>query len=427
MRLKTSLVLIFFTSTAFAYNHPCVDINFTPYAGAENLIFLQGGLEKIDNLMHPIPTITAEDLQNPDECPYFSQKERLLRQAKSLLVWTPVNASCVVTQHEVFGHGYRVRDLGSKYAKVTGYTMYVFTGSTLIDITNRLTASQMLTIAIAGVEADAILANRVRLKWLNEGQIGGRQGVLYFISSLSMMGYAFTVKKNPKSMADDGNDISNFLFFLNNTYQDSHLSYTKLRNLSLINLADPFIYYSIISQWIYNAFCFPIKIPMFKIGPVQYLPSARLALTPFGLQGYLENFFVINSIPTYLYFKYGKNGSNTYYGLGIENQKVFNWKSGSLGFRMDLWRQPNVLFQQGALSVEDISTLPKGTPIPQLYSPSLLTAQSVGAAFSVIGTYGWVKWPIRIFMELGYKTEGYLPGEALRESPIARGGLSGQF
>jgi hypothetical protein len=166
---------------------------------------------------------------------------------------------------------------------------------------------------------------------------------------------------------------------------------------------------------------------MITIGPVEYLPSLRLALTPFGMQGYFENFFLIDSIPTYLYLKWGKNGANTYYGLGIENQRIFNWKSGALGFRMDLWRQPNVLFEQGALSAEEIEKLPKGASVPQLYPTSVLTAQSVGAAFSIIGTYAWAKWPIRLFTELGYKTAGYLPGEALRNSPIARGGISGKF
>jgi hypothetical protein len=422
-----SLLLTFLSLVVFGYSYPCVDINFTPYSGAENLIFLQNGMEKIDNLIHPIPDITAKELQNPDQCPYFTKKEQWLRQAKSILVWIPINASCVVTQHEVFGHGYRVRDLGPKYAKVTGYKMYVYGGSTSIDITHQLTTSQELAIDIGGVEADAILANKIRLKWLDTGRISGRQSLLYLLSSLSLTGYSFTVKKNPTNPAEDGNDISNFLFYLNSTYQDSYLGYTKLRNLSLINLLDPFLYYSIFSNWIYTAFSSPIKIPMFKIGSLQYLPSARLALTPFGLQCYLENFVITNKIPTYLYVKYGKNGNNIYYGLGIENQRVFHWKSGSLGFRMDVWHQPNVLFQQGALSVQEISTLPKKTPLPRLYPTSILTAKSIGGAFCAIGSYSWERWPIRIFTELGYKTSGYLPGEALRESLIARGGLSGEF
>ncbi len=61
-----------------------------------------------------------------------------------------------------FGHGYRIRDLGTKYAKVVGYKMYVFAGMTTLTPTDKLTVSQMLAINIAGLEADAILAHKPR-------------------------------------------------------------------------------------------------------------------------------------------------------------------------------------------------------------------------------------------------------------------------
>ncbi|MBS0624762.1 MAG: hypothetical protein JSS32_01780 [Verrucomicrobia bacterium] len=409
------------------YGHPCVDINFTPFAGAENLIFLQSGLEKLENLAFPPPKITLEDFQNPEQCPHFSSRNRWIRQGQSILIWAPINASCVVIQHEVFGHGYRVRDLGSKYATVKGYKMYVIGGATGVEATNLLTPSQALTIDIAGVEADAILANRVRLGWLQEGRVDPKQGFLYFFSALSLTAYAFAVNKNPKSPPQNGNDISNFLFLLNSIYSDSKLGYTKLRNLSLICLLDPFTYYSIFAQWIYNAFAANIKVPMIGIKSINYLPSARLALTPFGMQGYFENFLVVNSIPTYLYFKWGKNGTNTYFGFGLENLKIFTWKSGSFGLRADFWHQPPVLFQQGTLSANQLYDLPSGTYIPPLYPDSVLAKKLTGGAITVIGAYSWKKTPLKMFTELGYKTAGYLPGEALRAALIIRGGLSGFF
>lgn len=423
---KVTFLLIFFAATIFGYGSSCVDINFTPYSGAENFIFLQNGLEKIDNLIFP-NHVVPKDSENLEQSLQISDKQRWLRKMKSAFFWIPVNASCVVTQHEVFGHGYRIRDLGHKYAKVKSYEMYVFGGMTSFQPTNRLTTSQTITIDIAGLEADAILANRIKLKWLNDNQIDGRQSTLYLLSSLSLTGYAFSVKKKPKQESFSGNDISDYLFNINITYSGSYLSLNKTKYMSLINFIDPFFVYTFLSSAAYNKFLSPISIPMIKMGSVEYLPSIRLALSPFGLQGYFENFFLIHSIPTYLYFKWGKNGANGYYGIGIENQKVFHWKSGSLGFRMDLWRQPNVLFQQGVLSLQEIADLPQGDPVPQLYPMSVLTAQSLGAAFSLIGNFTAAKWPIRVFMELGYKTKGYLPGEALRESPIARGGLSGEF
>lgn len=424
--MKT-LIGLFFLLAQCGHSYICVDIHFTSFAGAENLLSLQEGMEKIDNFFYPLPTITANDIANQINCPHLSRSQQWLRKSKSILVWLPFNASCAVTQHEVFGHGYRVRDLGSEYAKVTGYKMYVVGGVTDIDFTPQLTSSQMVTIDIAGVEADAVLANKMRLKWLSSGRIEGRQSTLYLFSSLTLLGYTFSVKENPQEASKEGNDISNFLFFLNSTYQDSYLSYTKTRNLSLMGLLDPFLYYAILSQWIYDAYCVPIWIPMLRLGPVQYLPSARLALTPFGLQGYLENFFLINSVPTYLYFKWGQNGPNQYWGVGVESPKVFRWKTGSLGFRMDVWHQPHVLFEPGTLSAQELYDLPAGTAIPPLYPTSVLNAESFGTAFSFMGAQNLGKWPISLFAEAGYKTAGYLPGEALRKSPIARGGFSGQF
>lgn len=427
MKLKLIILQVFFKATIFGYSSSCFDIHFTPYSGAQNFIFLQNGLEKIDNLMFPSDRSTSiEDVNGLDQGPILSKKEVWVRKIKSALFWIPMNSICVVAQHEVFGHGYRIRDLGHKYAKVKGYKVSVFGGATSFFMTNRLTTSQAITISIAGLEADAILANRIKLKWLKDDRIDGRQNTLYCMSSLSLVPYTWSIKKNPTNKSTNGNDVGNYLFYLNSTYKNNFLNYTRVRNLSLINLIDPFLIYTFLSAIAYNEFEPPVKIYMFRFGRVKYLPSTRLALSPFGLQGYLENFLLINAIPTYLYFKWGKNGTSIYYGIGIENQRVFNWKSGSLGFKMDLWRQPNILFQQGALSVEEISLL-KMDQIPTLYPLSILKAKSLGAAFSIIGNYGFSKWPIRIFMELGYKTKGYLPGEALRNSPIARCGLSGEF
>lgn len=418
---------LFLISSVLGFANPCIDINFSPYCGAENIVFLQNGLERIENLIFPVPKITLEDLENREECPHFSRKQRWFRQSRSLLIGIPSNASCAIAQHEVFGHGYRVRGLGSKYAKVTGYKISPIGGETLIQITNHLTVSQNLTIDVAGLEADAILANRVRLGWLDKGRIDGRQGMLYLMSSLSFTGYTFSINGNPKNVSEANNDISSFLFFLNAMYRDGQLSHAKVRNLSLLNLLNPFIYYAVISQWNHDAVCLPSQVFMFSIGSVKYLPSIRVALTPFGTQGYFESFFLIDSVPTYLYLKWGKNGPNNYWGFGCENQRILNWSSLALGLRMDIWEQPNVLFQPGALSVEEIYKLPEGMEIPELYPTSVLNAKTIGGAFSLVGSFGSENLPVRLILQLGYKTDGYLPGEALRESPIVRGGLSGKF
>ncbi|MBX7067167.1 MAG: hypothetical protein K1X28_08050 [Parachlamydiales bacterium] len=416
-------ILLF--TVVMCFGSPCVDIHFSPYAGAENIITLHSETRYFEDLLFPHPKITVEDLNRPEDCPHFSSKNQWLRKAKSACIGVPLSAMCLITQHEVFGHGYRVRDLGAKYGKVEGYKMYVVGGSTSIDFTESMTSSLRLTVTIAGLEADAILANKIRLKWLSQGYVEGRQAMLGLMSSLSFTGYACGSINTPKITPNAGNDIANYIFYLNATYPEEQVSYNQIRYLSLLNFLNPFIYYSILAQGFYDAFCIPTKLFMLPIGDAKYLPSFRMALTPFGLQGYLENFLVIDSVPTFFYFKWGKNGGNIYWGVGFENSTIFKWKTGSLGFRMDLWQQPNILFEQGAITFLQLESQEFSTQ--ELYPTSVLSARSLGAAFSAIGSYGAIRWPFRIFMELGYKTAGYLPGEALRESPIVRGGFAGQF
>lgn len=419
------LVILF--PFVFVFSRPCADIHFSPNAGAENIMTFQSETEHFENLIFPHPKLNLEDLQDPENSPHFTNKNQWLRKAKSLLWGMPLNASCLIIQHEVFGHGYRMRDLGAKYGKVEGYKMYVVGGATDIGFTDQMTSSLMLTVDIAGLEADAILANKIRFNWTGQGIIEGRQAMLELMSSLSFTGYALSTFSSPEISPKTENDIASYVFYLNATYPEGHVSYNQIRYLSLLNLLNPFIYYSFISQSLYDSFCIPTPLYMIPIGDAKYLPSFRMALTPFGLQGYLENFLVINSVPTYFYFKWGKNGGNLYWGVGFENQSILKWKTGSLGFRMDVWQQPNVLFEPGSLSFEQIESLTEESLLPELYPASVLSARSLGASFALIGSFGLSQWPFRLFTELGYKTKGYLPGEALREAPIVRGGFSGQF
>ncbi|MDP1608102.1 MAG: hypothetical protein Q8L98_02170 [Chlamydiales bacterium] len=420
-------ITTFLGCSLFGYNNPCVDIHFSPYSGAENFLFLEKSLEQIDDLLFSISDTRLESLRHFLNLSEIPSEEQWLRKAKLLLFWAPFNFSCAVTQHEVFGHGYRVRDLGDKYAQVTGYGMYVVAGFTKMTLSNELTTSQMLTIDIAGLEADSILTNRLRMKWLNSGEMDGREFSLYALSSLTFTNYTWLVHNNPTSAADSWNDISSFLFYLHKTYPDTNLGYINLRNLALLNLLDPFLFSVLLSNFLYTTYGFVGPVPMFQIGPIEYLPSFRLALTPFGLQGYLENFFLINKIPTYFYVKWGKNGQNIYYGAGLENRKLIQWKSGALGLRFDIWHQPRVLFEQGLFSVLELQEMEAPVITPPLYPDSVLYEKITGAACSVISSYEPSRLPLKLFMQLGYKTDGYLPGEALRSAPLARGGISGRF
>lgn len=425
---KSILFVILFASVGFAATvTPFVDLHFSPYSGAANIISLQRGIERLEDTYFLPQSIRMEDLNDLPQISAPLLTDKMGRRLRNLFFWLPASMSLAVTQHEVFGHGYRIRDLGEKYASVEGYKIYGFAGLTRFNVTPHLTPSQMIAIGIGGLEADSIMANRIRRQWMKKGDFDPRLISLYSFSAPSLMWYSLSVDKTPRSMPSDGNDIAGYLYLLNTLYPSGHVSYRSLRNWSFVNLIDPFFALSFISGWKYEESGKSTQIPMFEIGGIKYLPAAKTILTPFGLQGVLENYFLGAKSPYCAYIKWGKNGPNTYYGFGVENQEVIESSFATLGFRFDIWHQPNVFFENGALSALDLMEMPTHFSAPRLYSDEVLNEKQFGVLASLIGTIGKKSWPTRPYYELGYKTKGYLPGEALRQAPIVRLGMAGNF
>ena len=418
---------MFFAFSLFAEDFfPFVDRNFSPFSGASNILLLEGGVEKIENsLFLPRQSPGLERLSDFTQTTPFIE-EKWSRKFRNLFFWIPAAASLAVTQHEIFGHGYRIRDLGPKYAAVEGYKMYGVAGETNFSMTPNLTVSQMIAITIAGLEADAILGNRIRMHWMRNGCLDPRLASLYIISSKTLFSYSLSVRDTAAFIPDEGNDIAGYLFFLNKLYPEGHVSYRALRNFSLISFLDPFLFFSSWSGLRYEKSGESTPISLFKIGSIQYIPALRGILTPFGLQGIWDNFFLKGTTPACAYVKWGKNGPNVYWGFGFESQEVFKWPIATLGFRLDVWHQPNVLFKKGVISLDDMMEESNECHVP-LYSQEVLNEKRFGVLASLTGTIGKETWAARPYYELGYKTKGYLPGEALRQAPIIRLGLAGAF
>lgn len=407
------LFLILFCSYAFAGTEYQImwDIDFSPYSGGEDLIMAHHLLSKgEDKMINRPPAIKSV---KHGFCRFFD-----------LLMWNIIDSYLMIFQHEIFGHGYRIRDLGHKYAKVTRYKFSWDGAETHYAITERLTSSQETAIAIGGVEATAIMANRIRLKWLHPRKMEARESILYINSQHDITDYIQSLK-DYTAPTPEGHDISGYLFFLNATYNESHLSKHDLRNRVLINYLDPFTWFSVYSQIKFIVNGKPFRIPMISIGDYKYLPSIRLGLTPFGPEYFLENFLrTKDKKGVYFYLKFGSHSHNNYYGLGIECPFLFTWQGLKIGGRLDGWREPKVLFKAGALQawqIEDADT------IPPLYSSKTLHKKLVGLALSLIAEKQIKKSNSYFYIQPGFKTKGFLPGEALRASPILRLGLSFNF
>jgi hypothetical protein len=183
----------------------------------------------------------------------------------------------------------------------------------------------------------------------------------------------------------------------------------------LINLLDPFTFYASYSAWHFVMTGKEGSIPMIPIGSYKYLPGARLGLTPFGPEYYLENFLVKDNKPIYFYLRNGKHVGMNYMGLGIENPHQWDLGSFQLGYRADLWYQPDINMQDRQFALSHF----KHTQ--NLHANT--SDSRFGASVSLIAQRKlWDRG--MLFVQVGGKSRGYVPGESLNASAIVRVGIT---
>ncbi|MEM8727412.1 MAG: hypothetical protein AAGE99_01670 [Chlamydiota bacterium] len=397
MNLLRNLCFLMMTGGVVANQTAMVDPYFSPYSGSANLIFLQ-------DLM-----IRGEDalLRKSDKDSTIKIWTRAFEQ---LLFWYNINSVAGVTQHEVFGHGYRLRELGYR---PTSYTISIWEGGTGYAAKDyyRMTVGESLAVAVAGLEAEQILAHDLKTEWIAKGEIDGRAAFLYNQSQQSIFWYTLITHLGKlKGDSDSSNDIQSYIYFHNHSYPDGELNHKKLIRWTLFNWLDPLTFYSYYSFFHYIAEGAPWKFPMFSLTEkVKYLPNVKIGYAPYAPEAYLENFFLYQGNPVYLYFKGGRRS----FGLGCCYSRCYSGRRGSLGFKLDLWNQARF---NTPVTVQQL--LASGTA----FHPDL-SKRGWGIALSVTGRFHLFS-KTALFSELGGKTPGYLPGHRLDKEIIARVGLT---
>lgn len=401
-----------------------IDPDFSPYSGGQDLLTGFKLLQVSEDLLIP-----------PKEDPKEGGWTSLGRFAELFLFWNPLGQLATVTQHEVFGHGYRIRDLPSRHAKVTGYQIgwpfpYALNdvgGATGFEVSDRITVAELNAISIAGIEAQDILARQLKMKWLSDQRIDARTSQLYYLSQQSLLFYALSSHHHElslhfKGVDEDpfsGDDLKSYVFWMNRLYPDDEISISHIRDQSYLNLLDVFTYYSAYSWWYYILTGKQMDLPMLKIGKVGYLPGFKITLAPYGLEKNFENYLTINGVPLFLYVKWGEHGGVGYYGGGVDYDQLFSWKGGIFGFKLDFWYQPNFLQSTRVFDV----LMGENAAVEGLKNRRL------GVAFSLIS-----RWylagsgvPFFLYTEAGYKSKGYLPGYSLWQGFVGRAGLTAKF
>jgi hypothetical protein len=346
------------------------DKNSSPEVGSSIMMSLVEGYNMLeDKLM---------DRENPG----------MLANATRFLSSFLFNSALFVANHEIYGHGYRLRQVGIQ----PGYKLGIASGATYFSANKYYNthAHKRIMINIGGMEASTVLSNNIRKKWLTEDHISSNYAMLYFFSQQDQSGYI------RHSKTTEGNDVSAYVRELNATYGKNYMTKGKLKKYALLDYLDPFLYYSIYSATTNQK---DFSYPMISIGDYKYLPAARALLTPYGPEAQLLNFIKYDQTVTQVNFSYGNNKIGRTYSVELDFDNLYYEDRLSLGFNTSLWKQPELLSKNPANA-----------------------SRKLGGQFAVKGGYN-VTETMKLEGLIGYKTKGYKINEALGKGAYVRFGL----
>lgn len=388
---------LLFSSSLFANPALIVDPYFSPYTGGNDLLFAEWALIKTGEYFH------SPKIKDTTSAVW----RRTLEQAG----WLSLNTVSCVVQHEVFGHGYRLRELGVTPSQ---YVIGIGEGATYFEVDDSFRIGEMLAVDVAGLESEAILAQIAKMHWIQNRTIDGRLGMTYFLAEQSLFWYTLIThlgQIEDKSVPEvSGNDVESYITLLNASYPSEDLTIGTLTLWASFNWLDPMTFYSLYSWFYYIAVGKPFAFPMIELQKeIYYLPNSKIGYAPYGPEVYFENFFSLQKHPLYLYIKGGKRSV----GIGGYYDYLFSGDRGAIGFHFDGWVQSQ--FISNATFADFI----EGNSV----ASSALKNKVWGLAASVSGHLNLFSPCVQLYAEIGGKTAGYLPGYALGSGVVARIGL----
>lgn len=358
--------------------------------GSANLYTGHQLLMKADDFVLMIPGMMAD-----------SWYGRLMRFGKLALVdvgcTTPLT---MLVQHEIFGHGARLREFGLDpsyridipYLLIAGGGVTKFDGGKYMD----LGAFERVAVDTGGVESTYVMSQRVLQRQLSAASWDYRDALLYAMLMLDQPFYTESLTDDLFS-ASAGHDIELYVDEINFNCNREALSRKRLKRLNWINYLDT----GLVSA-IYSAACFVkdgdvhTDITMFSAGNVSLMPFARVVLAPWGPEYGGGSWFSCGQQFGMAYIRYGETCDIDSYAMGVKLLRLYQLKDWDFGFRCEAWKQPPAT------------------------SPDWVTKKQFGALFTGLASVRLgERWSAEL--ELGGKSEGFVLGEPLRAGPVLRG------
>lgn len=381
-----------------------VDRDFTVGAGATISATLGGVVARAEDGVVPHRLFTERGALRRTANISF----RLLKYA---VFDAPQERLLLVVNHELFGHGARLRELfdgpigyriraPAPYGRGGGSTSFVFE--------REPTRHELLAINVAGMEADAVAAALVAHGAFSQRRMRPRDALRYLAFELDTLAYILSTDDEGE---EAGHDVAGFL----QTYNDlaaataaPQLTIRTLRREALVSLANPMLVYAVygIGRYLWNG-ATDVGVPVLSIAGVRYLPMLRYRLVPYGTEWSLVNELGGRIRPTQIELRIGRSPRATPWGIGMRQRELTRWRKWSLDASIEVWRQPRLA----------------GIVDEALMTNKRVGAQVRGRAERPLIPLWFSSNAATVIIDVGVKAAGFVSGEPLRGGVVARAGV----
>lgn len=328
------------------------------------------------------------------------------RLARLSLVDYPVTGLHGIVRHEVAGHGGAIRQLDGDVLEYTIEAPYPYGagGGTTVFAFDEVDPVELVAVIGGGLESSYLDARELEERWVARDRMDYREALQYLYDVGELLEYIEDARPGPPS---PGHDIENYVAAVNVAAPEgasgSAVTASSLEDAAVVEVLNPTVYYSLFSvAWRFLAqgeSDGPVPAP--EIGPVRMLPSLHLRLTPFGREHVVGGTAAWGRRVLRAGVRLGSGPWGSFGGLELSGRRLYAGTRFELGGRVGLWRQ------YGLDGVSDEGEL--------------------GGMALARGTFDIGGFPVDAVVEVGAKSDGYVPGEALDAGGIARLGVSAVF
>lgn len=323
----------------------------------------------------------------------------------------PQEQLLLVVDHELFGHGARLRErfdgpIGYRIHAPVPYGPGSATTSFVFD--RPPTPYERLAVSAGGMEATGAVAAIIAERAFVDRRMQSRDALRYLAFELDTLSYIVSTDDEGE---EPGHDVADFLATYNDVAAAAaapRLTVRRLRREALVSLANPMLAYAAFGigrYWWSGAT--DVAVPALSIGGVRYLPLVRYRLAPYGTEWAVVNALGGRVRPTEVDLRVGRSPLATPWGIGVRQRGAAKWREWTMDVAVDVWRQPPIAGRAAGVVTVDprVGGRVRGRAnhplVPVWFSPHRAT----------------------LILEIGAKSAGYVPGEPLRGGIVARAGV----